>query len=174
MLAYSVVDQNACANELGKVWKTVWSFLESNCAATRKAASESLGLLTQCFAPASIQSAIEETETANAELKSILGSIISQMHKALDSLAFARSMPELLSVISSLIKHLQYKGNNLEVSLAAETLLLPLVQKVGDLRTKKHFEHKEAADGTLGTAMRVLGPEVILKVLPLNLEPADR
>ncbi len=39
---------------------------------------------------------------------------------------------------------------------------------------KKGFEYKEAVDGTLKTAITVLGPEVIFKVLPLNLEPEDR
>lgn len=52
--------------------------------------------------------------------------------------------------------------------------MVPVIQKVGNLRTKKNFEYKEAADGMLGIAMRVLGPEVFLKMLPLNLEPSDR
>ncbi|KAG5221477.1 armadillo-type protein [Salix suchowensis] len=41
---------------------------------------------------------------------------------------------------------------------AAEILLLPIVAKVGELRTQRGFEYKEAADSTLSTAMRVLGP----------------
>jgi len=171
MLAYSVANANACAAELGKAWKTVWSFLESNHAATRKAAAQSLDLLSRCFTSALIQTALHETQ-GKMEPKSVLGSIISQTTKALDSLAFARSIPELLSVISSLIKNLRYRED--DRNLFAESLLFPLIQRVGDLRTEKRFEHKEAADVTLATAMRILGPEVLLKVLPLNLEPADR
>jgi ribosomal RNA-processing protein 12 len=83
-------------------------------------------------------------------------------------------MPELLSVISSLTKNLRYSQGDQEATSAAETLLLPLVERIGNLRTDKKFEHKEAADATLAVAIRVLGPEVVLKVLPLNLEPVDR
>lgn len=42
------------------------------------------------------------------------------------------------------------------------------------MRGKTGFEYKEAVDGVLKTAMTVLGPEVLFKVLPLNLEPEDR
>jgi ribosomal RNA-processing protein 12 len=174
MLAYSVFDPNACAAELGRVWKTVWTFLESDHAATRKASAESLDLLSQCFTPDMIQFAIQETNSANAEPKSVLGSILSQADKAFGSISFARSIPELLSVISSLIKNLRYNEGDQAVMSADEILLLPLIRKIGDLRTDKKFEHKEAADATLATAMRVFGPEVLLKALPLNLEPADR
>src|SRR6202011_3922770 len=104
-----------------------------------------------------------------AEHNSVFGSIISQTSKALDSLAFARSMPELLSVISSLITNLRYRNECRTTILPAKSPLLPLIQRIGDLRTEKGFQHKEAADATLGTAMRVLGPEILLKILPLNL-----
>lgn len=176
MLAYHAADSEACAAELGRVWKTLWSFLESTHPATRKAASKSLDLLSQCFTPSLIDSAIQQDKTAS--LNSVVGNIISQTTKALDSIAFARSMPELLSVISSLITNLRYRSDGRKAKKAnaatTEALLLPLIQKVGDLRTQKGFEHKEAADSTLATAMRVLGPEVLLTVLPLNLEPSDR
>ena len=57
---------------------------------------------------------------------------------------------------------------------AAQTLMMPMIKHIGDLRTQKNFEYKEAADSTLSTAMRVLGPHVLLETLPLNLEPEDR
>jgi ribosomal RNA-processing protein 12 len=173
MFAYSVVNSDACATELGRVWKTVWSFLESNHSATRKASAESLDLLSRCFTLTLIQEAIEEAKAGKAE-SSVLGSVISQTNKALDSLTFARSMPELLTVISSLMTNLRYREGDRRATSAAEPLLLPLIQRIGDLRTEKGFEHKEAADATLATTMRVLGPEILLKILPLNLEPADR
>lgn len=172
MLAYHAANAEACAAELESVWKTCWSFLESTHPATRKAASESLNLLTQCFTPLLINPAIQQDNATP-----IITNIISQTTKALDSIAFARSMPELLFVISSLIANLRYKVNNRKknkANVATEALFLPLIQTVGNLRTQKGFEHKEAADSTLATAMRVLGPEVLLSALPLNLEPSDR
>ena len=176
MLAYSAVDADACAGDLAKVWKTIWAFLESSHAATRKAAAESLGLLAQCFPPALVKAAIDESKPKEADPKTVLGVIIAQITKSLDALAFARSMPELLAVISSLLMHLRYAPDPTKHTSteAAEALLLPLVRRVGDLRTQKGFEYKEAADACLAVAMSTLGPQVLLNVLPLNLEPADR
>ncbi|KAG6830460.1 hypothetical protein H0H92_000613 [Tricholoma furcatifolium] len=166
---YRADDATIHASELVKVWKTIWSFLESSDPPTRKAAAQSLDLLCKTFRPAFISSAIQDNNE-----NSPLHRIIAQTAKALDSLAYARAMPELLSVISSLIANLQYRAGSRTSPTAAESLLLPIIEHVGKLRIQKGFEYKEDADATLATAMRVLGPQVLLQVLPLNLEPRDR
>lgn len=163
---YNIVDPTACAAELGKVWKTVWTFLESPDSPTRVAAVESLDLLSQCISPALISAAL----TAGGE-KSTLGKIITQTSKSLDSLSFARFIPAVLSVISSLIRNVL--GGEVRAP-GVEGLVLPLVKQVGDLRAQNGFEFKEDADATLGVAMGALGPEVLLGIMPLNLEPGDR
>ena len=172
MLAYQHSNEDECAAELWKVWKAIWNLLESQDAATRKAAADSLSIMGQCFTPSLIQSAIKEKGAA--EPKSAIGKIIAQATKSFDSITYAPSMPDLLSVVSSLIENLRFRGASRKSPTAAEQLLLPLIAKIADLRVQQTFEFKEAADLTLGTAMRVLGPEVLLKTLPLNLETADR
>ncbi|KAI0708959.1 NUC173-domain-containing protein [Cerioporus squamosus] len=172
MLAYHQHNADECAAEVGKVWKAIWNLLDSQDAATRKAAAEALSTLGQCFTPALIAAAIKEKDSA--ERKSVLGKIVSQTTDALDSLAYARAISDILSVASSLIENLRYRGGSRKNPTAAEQLLQPLVTKIADLRIQKTFEHKEAADATLGTAMRILGPEVLLRWLPLNLETVDR
>lgn len=166
---YRATDDDAYAAELGKVWKTVWSFLESSDAPTRKAAAQSLGVLSHCFNVALISSALQQGDS-----KSTINKIITQATKALDSLAYARAIPELLSIISSLITSLRYRPGGPKSSTAAELLLLPVIEHIGNMRVQKGFEYKENVDATLATAMRIIGPEVLLKVLPLNLEPSDR
>ncbi|KAF5380415.1 hypothetical protein D9615_004614 [Tricholomella constricta] len=166
---YRATDNGAHSNQLGKVWKTIWSFLESSDAPTRKAAAQSLDVLCCSFSPALISSALQDGAS-----KDTLRKIITQTTQALDSLAYARAMPELLSVLSSMIVNLRYRPKPRSSPTAAESLLLPLIVHVGTLRIQKGFEYKEAADATLATAMRILGPEVLLRVLPLNLEPSDR
>lgn len=165
---YRTTDDNVYATELGRVWKTIWNFLESNDARTRKAAAESLGTLCHCFNPTLISATISDKDS-----RSVLNKIIMQATKALDSLAYAHSIPELLLIVSSLTSNLQYRMDRDSPS-AAESLLLPLIKRVGDLRNQKGFEYREGADAALGTAMRVLGPKVLLELLPLNLEPSDR
>lgn len=175
MVAFKSADADALASHLGKAWKAMWSFLESNDLSIRNAAAESLALLAQCFTPTFVAPALKEKRKTSdtGEPNTQLNKIILQTDKALELLAFARSMPQLLAVISSLLSNLRYRESPTS-STAAEILLLQLVQKIGELRLQKDFEHKESVDATLGTAMSVMGPEVLLKVLPLNLEPSDR
>ncbi|KAH9986533.1 NUC173-domain-containing protein [Russula compacta] len=171
LLTYKEADPQASAGELGKVWKAVWAFLESSDATIRKACYQSLALLAQCLTPETIRPAIQEH--GQSEPRSALGKIVLQAEKAFESLAFARSMSELLLAISVLTSNLRYR----EVPAgptAAEVLLLPLIQKIGNIRTERNFEHKEAADRVLSQAMGTMGPAALLNALPLNLEPADR
>ncbi|KAJ7072103.1 armadillo-type protein [Mycena amicta] len=167
MATYSVTDSNAASQELGRVWKAVFSFLESQDSNTRTAAAVSLQRLAVCITPSMIDSALVEKDS-----RSTLGKIIAQVTKELDSLAYANAIPHTLSVISELISALRYKASG--QTTAAERLLLPLIKHIGDLRIQKGFEFKEDADLTLAAAMRVLGPHVLLGILPLNLEPGDR
>lgn len=169
MLVYSKSDPDACTEELLKVWKIVFSFLESTDTATRRETTETLARLTQCISPALVTSAIAE-----GSAKNMLIQLITQTTKALDSIAYARCIPELLFVVSALVSSLRYRPQGPRTPTAAEMLLLPLIQKIGEMRIAKGFEYKEAADGVLSMAMSVLGPEVVLKALPLNLEPEDR
>ncbi|KAF9453999.1 NUC173-domain-containing protein [Macrolepiota fuliginosa MF-IS2] len=168
MQAYGAINADACDRELSKVWKAVWNFLDSNDAATRKAVVHSLSILIHCCSSSLIATAVTDPHGS-----STIPKIISQVSKALENIAYARSMPELLAIISALVTGLKSRTSRRSPT-AAEVLLLPLIAQVGDLRTRKSFEHKEAADVTLGMAMQVLGPKVLLQVLPLNLEPEQR
>ncbi len=167
MRTYNSVDAEACGKELDKVWKAIWSFLDSNDGTTRKAAAHSLIALVHCFPPSLVASAVTDPEGSSTIPKNI-----SQVFKALGNVAYARSMPELLTISSALIVALKDRGSRMQSP--AEVLLLPLIVQVGNLRMRKGFEYKEGVDSTLNVAMRVLGPEVLLRALPLNLEPERR
>ncbi|KAI0088037.1 NUC173-domain-containing protein [Irpex rosettiformis] len=172
MLAYQAFDSAACSSNLGDAWKSVWFLLDSSDASVRKSASESLALLTRCFSPSLIEAAVKGG--SDSDPKAVIKRIVLQADKALDSLTFARALPELLAVISSLITGLRYRSGSASSPAAAEYLMLPIIHKIAELRVQKTFEYKEAADAVLLTAMHILGPHVILRELPLNLEPADR
>ncbi|KAI9509733.1 NUC173-domain-containing protein [Russula earlei] len=171
LLVYKNADPNASAGQVGKVWKAVWAFLDSPDATIRAASCQTLVVLAQCFTHETIKLATQER--GQSEPRTALGKIVLQAEKAFESLAFARSMSPLLLAISALISNLRYRempGG----PTAAELLLLPLVQRIGNMRTEKTFEHKEAADRVLSLAMGTMGPAVLLNALPLNLEPGDR
>lgn len=171
LVALHAVDSSASSTKLSEAWQAVWILLESPDPSVRKSATQSLDLLASCLSPVLVESAIKE---GSDDKKSTLGKIIARTSKALDSLTFASAIPDLLSVISSLILRLRFRSGSRDTSSAAESLLLPLIKKVADLRVQKTFEHKEAADVTLSTAMGVVGPHVLLRELPLNLDAEDR
>jgi ribosomal RNA-processing protein 12 len=159
-------------SELPRAWESVWDFLESPDRDTRKSAGEALDLISTCFNSSLIEGAL--SDASHGTDNSIVSKIVAQTQKALDSLTFARSIPELLSVISSLAWALRYRGDLASNPTAAEVLMAGIVKKIGTLRTRKHFEYKEDADKALGAMLGVIGPEALLKILPLNLEPSDR
>lgn len=160
MSSYSALHSEACAAQFDLVWKMLWPFLESSNAPVRKAVAQSLDLLTRCLV------AVDGT--------SKLVDVIAQVAKALTSVSHALAIPDLLSLTSALvINSYGSKGKRMSDDVVKQRLLA-LITQIGNLRTEKGFEYKEAADGALSTAMRVLGPETMLDVLPLNLEPQDR
>jgi ribosomal RNA-processing protein 12 len=171
MAAWTNANPDAASAELGKVWKAVWSFLDSSDATVRRAAAQALATLSGCFTQRLVEPSL--AECGADEPKSGLGRIVAQADKALDALGYARAMPELLGVIAALVTGLHHRAAP-GAPTAAEALLLPLVARVGELRVQKNFEYKEAADGVLSAAMSRMGPHVLLEALPLNLEPTDR
>ncbi|KAJ3537295.1 hypothetical protein NMY22_g5649 [Coprinellus aureogranulatus] len=166
MFAYSQINTNACTSELYKVWKSVAIFLESPDHDTRKATAIGLSKIAQCFTAEYVSS---EMTNKNSPICKIIISVSN----ALDSVAHARALPEILSIITSLTWNLRHRAAKYSPT-AAEALLLPLIQRVSTLRTQKSFEYKEAADQTLSMAMHVMGPQVLLDALPLNLDPSSR
>lgn len=168
MRALQATAPAACAKELSHAWKIVWRSLESDDASVRRAAAQALDDLAACFSPEFIQPALQ----GNAQ-DAALGKIVAQASKALETLAYAKAIPEVLAVASSLTVNLHYRPSP-GAPTAAQQLMLPMIKHIGDLRTQKTFDHKEAADVTLSTAMRVLGPQILLDTLPLNLDPEDR
>ncbi|KAH9931181.1 ribosomal RNA-processing protein 12 [Epithele typhae] len=172
MLAYYHANPEECSPEVHKVWKALWNLLDSSDTSTRKAAADALSTLSRCFTPSLITAAVKERDSS--EPKSAIGKIVAQTAKALDSLPYASAIPGIFAVSTALMENLRYRGGSKDHATAAEQLLVPLIEKASELRVQKTFEHKEAADAFLSAAMRVLGPEVLLRLLPLNLEAADR
>ncbi|TFK23665.1 ribosomal RNA-processing protein 12 [Coprinopsis marcescibilis] len=168
MSAYNLGNPTGCSSEISKAWRTLWPFLESTETSVRQATANALIQIATCFSADFVKADIQTSEK-----KSTIKKLISQTSESLDSLAYSRAIPDILTVIAALIKNLRYRILK-ESPTAAELVMIPLIEKIGDLRVQKTFEYKEAADFALGIAMHVLGPEVLLKVLPLNLDPASR
>ncbi|KAL1684340.1 hypothetical protein GGG16DRAFT_119957 [Schizophyllum commune] len=153
--------------ELERCITVVRRFLESNDSSVRRSAAQALDDLAACFSPEFKQPALPGSPN-NA-----LRKIFTPAKKALDSIAYAKAIPQALSIASLPSVNIQYRPAP-RAPTAAQTLTTLMIKRIGDLHTQKNSEYREAVDSALSTAMRALGLHALLDTLPLNLKPEDR
>jgi ribosomal RNA-processing protein 12 len=76
------------------------------------------------------------------------------------SIKYQAAWMEVFQTLSALTRAMRWRGGQ---------YLLPIVKTVGGLRGNDSFQGKKEADELLGHAIRHMGPDVILSVLPHNL-----
>ena len=89
----------------------------------------------------------------------VLENIGNKANELLD-IKYQLAWMEVFSSLSALFDALRWRG---------DPFLLPLVQAVGELRGNDGFQGKQQADEVLGSAIRNLGPQAILAILPHGL-----
>lgn len=177
MVAFARHDPSNCTQRLQTVWNTVWGWLKTENVPLRVTAGNALSTMARyCVSTEAIQIACTSRSNSIKWDKSVLGGIIIQISSSLDALQYARAIPLILKITSSLISRLRLRpglaaGSN-RPPTSAELLLSDLVKKVGNMRTQTRFEYREQADMVLGMAIEVMGPEVFLAILPLNILPS--
>ncbi|KAK0563036.1 pre-rRNA processing protein [Tilletia horrida] len=125
-----------------------------------------------------------------ADDRPFLVRVVAQLQDALSkhALRFANVVPELLDVITALVRRLGLrsasaiaskpkKGKQQEFPTAAagrrpaatELVLSTLIPTIAELRTSPAFPARENADAVLSAAIQVIGPRQIVVKLPLGL-----
>jgi len=113
-----------------------------------------------------------------------LKSVIDQVEKAMTSPRYAAlSQPHVLALVKALFLRLRLRVPTSSSSTssssdprdppAATTLLTKCLVLLAKSREDSRFEWKKEADSVLDTLIKVLGPQIILSYLPLNLSPED-
>jgi ribosomal RNA-processing protein 12 len=191
MVVYARTDGDGCAASLGKVWDLAWTWIDSDDTACRLASERALCAFARyCISQREIldTTSLHEAQAPLADRKSSmkgkdhakgtsLGTIIATLSGSIHSVSYAKSISSLLAILTALISRLRVPvPSNLSSARtrrtsAAQSLLADLIKYIGDLRTAKGFEYREKADDVLGMAIAVLGPEVFLGILPLNVLP---
>ncbi|GJJ06213.1 hypothetical protein Clacol_000403 [Clathrus columnatus] len=150
--------------EAETVFKSIFEYLESSDTNIQKCSAQALSIfLSKVITNDMITAASLEKD--QKKLTSAVGQIITHVRTSLHSLQFTRAIPQILTILAALVKTLRYRPVNKSITIpptAAEIMVLDLIQYSGQLRIKKGFEHKEAVDQVLRTAIGVVGPEVIL------------
>ncbi|WBW73821.1 rRNA processing protein Rrp12 [Schizosaccharomyces osmophilus] len=126
----------------------VFTLLESDAVEVRLETANTLSTIVSCLdnSPGSL---------------SVASQLCNQLCEALKSVHYRFAYPECFQIISRLCE---------TIGKGSDPVLIPALGLIDYLRGAETFDGKVLADEVIGTFVRVLGPETVLDVLPLNLE----
>ncbi|KAK8134666.1 hypothetical protein PG984_006678 [Apiospora sp. TS-2023a] len=139
--------------KLPELFEMVSSFLESSSHNIRVSASECLIAFVATCIPNQV---ILEPSIFDEK---ILEKIAKHTEDLL-SVKYQAAWMETFKVFGAMYDSLRWRAN---------PMLLNLAKSVGEIRGNDSFMGKKEADEVLGKAIRAMGPEAVLNVLPLNL-----
>ncbi|KAK7948984.1 uncharacterized protein PG986_009870 [Apiospora aurea] len=139
--------------KLPELFEMVSSFLESSSHNIRVSASECLISFVATCVPNQVilEPSIFDEKTLEK---------IAKHAENLLSVKFQAAWMETFNVFGAMYDSLRWRAN---------PMLLNLAKSVGEIRGNDSFMGKKEADEVLGKAIRAMGPEAVLSVLPLNL-----
>lgn len=139
--------------KLPELFEMVAQFLESLSDNIRVSASECLvSFLATCIPNQVIlEPSIYDEKTLEKVVKVVEG---------LFSVKYQAAWAETFHVVGAMFDCLRWR---------AHPYLLNVTKTVGDMRGSDSFAHKKEADEVLGKAIRAMGPDAVLEILPLNL-----
>ncbi|KAI9716999.1 MAG: hypothetical protein M1828_007464 [Chrysothrix sp. TS-e1954] len=139
--------------KLPNVFEKVSSFLPSVSYNIRVSASECLvSFLVNCIPDEAILSPSVYDEKTLEKLCAIVSNLLNVKYQS--------AWMEVFTVLESMLACLRWKSF---------PLLKDAVTTVGELRIDRAFQSKDKADLILAKAIRFMGPEAFLSILPLNL-----
>lgn len=149
--AQSYPDDTFC--RLPEIFEMIAGFLASSSQNVRVSASECLiSLLTNCIPNRIILEPSLHEEKIFDQLAQLGTSLLSTTYQA--------GWIEVFKVISTIFQTFKWR------SLVR---MSEVIKIVGELRIADSFQGKKEADGVLGNAVKAMGPEAVLDILPLNL-----
>ncbi|EPY52557.1 ribosome biogenesis protein Rrp12 [Schizosaccharomyces cryophilus OY26] len=126
----------------------VFTLLESDSVEVRLEAATTLCTIISCL-------------DGTSESLPIASQLCNHLCDALKSVHYRFAYPECFQIISRLCETL---------GKASDPVLIPALKLIDYIRGAETFDGKVLADEVIGSFVRVLGPETVLRVLPLNLE----
>lgn len=147
------VDPEETFQKLPELFALISDFMDSSSHNIRVSASECLISFTANCIPNQVllEPSIYDEKTIEK---------MAKMAESLLSVRFQAAWMESFNVFGAMFEALRWR---------ASPYLLNIVKSVGDIRGNDSFQGKKEADEVLGKAVRAIGPEAVLSVLPLNL-----
>lgn len=150
---YAQVDADVALTALPALFKTVATFLESPAYNVRTSASQCLVSLATTMIPDS--ALLDITRSTESIFRAI-----AKITTDLLAVRFQGAWKEVFEVLSALLDKLRWRST---------PLLNDAIKLIGNLRSNEGFQGKKEADEVLGRAVRAMGPDTVLAILPLNL-----
>lgn len=154
--AYDVAGQISPAEtfqELVDPFTLVAGYLESQHKNIRVSASECLvSFLANCVPKEAILEPSIFDEKVIQQLVKVVEGLLTVQYQA--------AWMETFNVLGAMFDAFRWQAN---------PYLLSVVKSIGEIRGNDSFAGKQEADEVLGKAIRAMGPEAVLNVLPLNL-----
>ncbi|KAF3915003.1 hypothetical protein AA313_de0205727 [Arthrobotrys entomopaga] len=147
------VSPDETLSQLPELFVTISAFLESSAHNIRSSASQCLIALTATCIPSSIL--LKITKKEDKVLRQISGTVTGLLN-----VRYQGAWREVFDVYKAFFEKLRWK---------ASLYFTDVVKAVGELRANEGFMGKKEADEVLVSAVRAMGPEDVLGVLPLNL-----
>jgi len=139
--------------EILEPFNLVASYLESEAKNIRISASECLvSFLANCVPP---QVLVEPSIYDEKVIEKLVQTV-----EGLLTIKYQAAWLETFNVIGAMFDALRWRSH---------PYLLGITKTIGEIRTNDSFTGKQEADVVLGKAIRAMGPEAVLNVLPLNL-----
>lgn len=147
---YAASSPRDAAVEVASIYKSIFPFLQSDLSPVRKSCSDCLrSLIKSCLVERKSSPAVQVIVTTT--LRGLNGGA-----------RYRAARPELFSIVSCLFEKLKSK---------ADPLLMESLNVLSE--TRLFLQDKSQVDSVLGTAIRAVGPEPVLKILPLKLKSEE-
>lgn len=152
------IDPETTFQKLSELFNKISVFLASSSHNIRISASECLISLLHTCIPSSV---ILEPSIMDEKLLESL----SRALQDLLSVKYQTAWMEVFNVLTAAFETLKWRSH---------PILNGVVKSIGDLRSNEAFTGKQEADVVLSAAIRAIGPDNVLSILPLNLaKPVD-
>lgn len=147
------VDADETFQKLPELFEMVARFLESSSENIRISASECLvSFMANCIPKQVIlDPSIYDEKTLEKIAKSA---------ESLLSVQYQAAWLQTFNVLGAMFESLRWRAN---------PILLNVTKTIGEIRENSAFRNKKEADEVLGKAIRAMGPDTVLSVLPLNI-----
>ncbi|PWW79180.1 hypothetical protein C7212DRAFT_360666 [Tuber magnatum] len=150
---YAQVSGGEAFVALPSLFETIATFLDSQAYNIRTSAAQCLiSLATSCIPDSSLFDITRSTESIFRKITAVTTDLLS--------VRFQGAWSQVFDILNTLFDKLRWRST---------PLLDEAIKVIGSLRSNEEFQGKKETDEVLGRAIRAVGPDTILSILPLNL-----